>query len=121
MKAATLACAPIIMLGMLGSAPAAYAAHYVEVWNPPEARAHPPLRHPGPARSHVSARLTAGHAGQTDRHVTAQRTAVTAALSASSAAPSASASLSSRHRAVLAWPPAVIPRQPGPDGRALQV
>ena len=92
---------------LFGAASVAHAETYIEIWNPPEARAHPPV--PRGGRSHAGASVP-----RLAKRVTAPT------LSGESASTSAQASAQSpKKHGVPAVP--MLPRKIGPDGRVLQV
>jgi hypothetical protein len=88
---------------LFGAASVAHAETYIEIWNPPEARAHPPV--PRGGRSHAGASVP-----RLAKRVTAPT------LPGESA--STSAQVLKKH-GVPAAP--MLPRKIGPDGRVLQV
>lgn len=93
-----------------GAVTAAHAQTYVEIWNPPEARAHPPVRHGASgarpksvAQAPRLAKRVTGHAG------TSESTAPIVPIVPIVTQPKKSDALP------------VLPRKIGPDGRVLQV
>lgn len=91
---------------LFGAASVAHAETYIEIWNPPEARAHPPV--PRVSRS------TRSHAGVSVPRLAKRVTEPT--LPGESASTSAQAL---KKHGVPAVP--MLPRKIGPDGRVLQV
>ncbi|MFL9874934.1 hypothetical protein [Paraburkholderia megapolitana] len=91
---------------LFGAASVAHAETYIEIWNPPEARAHPPV--PRVSRS------TRSHAGVSVPRLAKRVTEPT--LPGESAQALAQ---SPKKRGVPAIP--MLPRKIGPDGRVLQV
>ncbi|MEQ5842691.1 hypothetical protein N0A02_24880 [Paraburkholderia acidicola] len=95
---------------LFGAASVAHAETYIEIWNPPEARAHPPV--PRVSRS------TRSNAGASVPRLAKRVTEPT--LPGESASTSAQAlAQSSKKHGVPAIP--MLPRKIGPDGRVLQV
>ena len=88
---------------LFGAASVAHAETYIEIWNPPEARAHPPV--PRGGRSHAGASVP-----RLAKRVTEPT------LPGESASTSAQAL---KKHGVPAVP--MLPRKIGPDGRVLQV
>ncbi|MGH8778180.1 hypothetical protein [Paraburkholderia sp.] len=87
-----------------GVATAAHAQTYVEIWNPPEARAHPPVRH--------------GVSGVRPKTVAqAPRLAKRVTEPARAGESTAAAAMQPKKTGGLP----VLPRKIGPDGRVLQV
>ncbi|WP_133645644.1 hypothetical protein [Paraburkholderia flava] len=87
-----------------GAATAAHAQTYVEIWNPPEARAHPPVRH--------------GASGTRPKSV-AQAPRLAKRVTGHAGASESTAPIVTQPKKSDALP--VLPRKIGPDGRVLQV